>query len=447
MMKKTITTIIALIMLCASLCAQTPKYVIYIIGDGMGINQAYASKLFNGGSLNFMEFPYHSFITTYSANSLVTDSAAAGTALATGYKTKNSALGVDADMNPVKSVADYAKAKGFGVGVITSVGLNDATPGAFYAHTDNRNNFEIINQQLIDSKVDFAAGPTFKGNDIPDWLDKFRAKGVNVFVGKDEYKPVKGQRVLYMGKNLSVPYAIDRKPGDSELADFSEAAIDYLYTNYKKGFFLMIEGGKIDGACHADDAATAVKEVIDMAKSVDLALNFYKQHPNETLIIVTADHETGGFTMGAGSSAMHPEILANQKVSKDVLARHITALRKEKNDNVSWNDVKELLKEDLGLWDTIPVSKRQEADFTQVYKEVILDRTAAEDENLYSKNDMITKAAIDYVDKTAMTTYSFGSHSGTPVGLYTIGVKADSFKSCMDNTDVPKMILSVTKWK
>ena len=144
---------------------------------------------------------------------------------------------------------------------------------------------------------------------------------------------------------------------------------------------------------------------------------------------------------------MKPEVLASQKLSKEALSAKIADLRRSKNDNVSWNDIKELFKAELGFWDTIPVSKRQEMTFTEVYKTTILDNSAVMDENLYSKNDMLTKAAIDFVNRSAMVTYSFGSHSGAPVPVFAIGAKAESFKDCRDNTDLPKTILKITRWK
>ncbi len=450
-MKKIVTAVLALFILCSQAGAQTPKYVFYFIGDGMGLSQAYAAKAFYG-DVNFMNFPVQGFISTVSANSLVTDSSAAGTALATGVKIKNSALGMDPDGNSPRTIAEFAKSKGYGVGVATSVGVNHATPASFYGHVPNRNLYDQLADQLIDSRMDFAAGSTFltgKGSKPQMFIDKAREKGIEVFFGKDEYKTVKGKRVIYLSSNpaqQALSYAIDRRNGETKLADFTEGAIDYLYSNFRKGFFLMVEGGKIDYACHANDAAACVHEVADLAESVQLALNFYKQHPNETLIIVTADHETGGFTMGAGAYELHPDFLASQKVSKDVLSAKIAALRMTKKDDVSWNDIKNLLNRELGLWGTIPVNKIQEKVFTQLYKDLILDNSGAVDENLYSKNDLLTKAAIDYVNRTAMTTFAFGSHSGIPVPVYVIGAKSSNFKDCHDNTDIPKTILSVTGW-
>lgn len=438
--------------------AQTPKYVFYMIGDGMGVNHVYATQAFSKATgqpdLNFWNFPVRSYVTSYSANSLVTDSSAAGTALATGVKINNNAVGIDPDGNATTTIAEYAKVKGIGTGLVTTAGVNHATPAAFYAHTPSRNQYNEIANQLIASKIDFAGGSTIlssKGATPQEHVDKARQAGINVFCGRDEYKSVKGERVIYLSDDIrrgDLICALDRKEGDMKLADFTSAAIDYLYGNFRsKGFFLMVEGGSIDHGGHSNDAATAVHEVIDFAESVELALAFYRQHPNETLIVITADHETGGLTMGSGQYAMKPEVLASQKISKEALAAKIADLRRSKKDNVSWNDIKELFKAELGFWDTIPVSKRQEMIFTDVYKTTILDNSATMDENLYSRNDMLTKAAIDFVNKSAMTTFSFGSHSGAPVPVFAIGAKADSFKDCRDNTDLPKTILKVTRWK
>ena len=459
-MKKLKMILAVLILFAASvqMGAQAPKYVFYMIGDGMGINHVYAAQTYNKTmgqpDINFWNFPVRSYVTSYSANSLVTDSSAAGTALASGVKINNNALGIDPEGNKPVTIAEYAKAKGVGAGVVTTAGVNHATPAAFYAHTPSRNQYNEIADQLIASKIDFAGGSTIlssKGATPQDHVDKARQAGINVFCGRDEYKSVKGERVIYLSDNIQrgdLPSAIDQKEGDMKLADFTSAAIDYLYGNFRgKGFFLMVEGGSVDHGGHSNDAATTIHEVIDFAESVELALAFYRQHPNETLIVITSDHETGGFTMGSGLYAMKPEVLASQKLSKEALSAKIADLRRSKNDNVSWNDIKELFKAELGFWDTIPVSKRQEMAFTEVYKTTILDNSAVMDENLYSKNDMLTKAAIDFVNRSAMVTYSFGSHSGAPVPVFAIGAKAENFKDCRDNTDLPKTILKITRWK
>ena len=158
----------------------------------------------------------------------------------------------------------------------------------------------------------------------------------------------------------SLPYAIDRKEGDMTLAQITESAISFLTKDRDKGFFLMVEGGKIDHACHGNDAATAFEEVIDMDNAVKVAYEFYKKHPKETLIVVTADHETGGMGLGTIKYELSLKSLASQKQSQDILSRYITNLRKDKNNKVSWEDIQSLLADKMGFWKELPLSWEQE---------------------------------------------------------------------------------------
>lgn len=458
-MRKAILTIFAALMAFVAVQAQTPKYVFYFIGDGMGVNHAYAAVAYNRAmgqpDVNFWNFPVKGLITTYSASSLVTDSSAAGTALSSGTKIVNGACGYAPDGTWTTSILEVAKTKGWGAGVATSVGVNHATPAAFYGHDESRNHYDKLSQQLLDSKLDFAAGSSFLHerhsqlfND--DWIAKAKEAGISVFRGKEEYKKTDGRVIMLSNAPKAsddLPYAVDRKPGQTKLADFTEAAIDHLYSHYaKKGFILMVEGGMIDHAAHANDTGGVIGEVNDMAESVQLALDFAAKHPNETLIIVTADHETGGLTMGYGAYEMHPERLAAQKATKDVLSFKIISLLQK--EDVSWKEVKNVLKEELGLWDTVPVDPRAEKHFTQLYKDAFIDKDIQEDRNLYSSTALLASEAIKYLDNNASNlSWSFGSHSGAPVPIYAYGVKAEAFGSLSDNTDVPKTILKVCKIK
>ena len=162
-----IAAITFLLISASASAAKQPKYVFLLIGDGMGVNEVFGTQLYNRATglgpetVNFTQFPVVTLVTTHSASSLVTDSAASGTALSTGVKTYNDAMGVDIDRNPLPNIAEWAKAAGFGTGVATSVGVNHATPAAFYAHTASRNEYEKIALQLIGSDIDFAAGAGF----------------------------------------------------------------------------------------------------------------------------------------------------------------------------------------------------------------------------------------------------------------------------------------------
>lgn len=427
------------------------KYVFYMIGDGMGINHVYATGIYNqavgGDVVNFYQFPYFTTISTVAANSRVTDSAAAGTALASGTKTNVGQLGTDPAGKPVVTVADMAKEAGWGVGVITSVGVNHATPGAFYGKVLNRDMYEELAQQLIDSKVDYAAGGSFLSH-MPNhsgpahWAEECRKAGINVIVG-EPYKPVDG-RVVHLGSLTdydSLPYAMNRKEGDVQLSDFTKGAVEHLYNNYaKKGFFLMVEGGKIDYSAHDNDAATTFEEVNDFAASIDIALEFYRQHPDETVIIVTADHETGGLCIGNGRYELHEDLMHNQKVSMGEITAAVNRLHAPGQD-ASWDAVKKILSDGLGLWTAVPVSDREEAVLKDLYDKAFNQPEGEQMvKSLYALNSRIAYEAVKYLTSKAMFGWISGSHSGSPVGCWAIGAQAEQFKDCKDNTDVPKTI-------
>ena len=433
----------------------------------MGINQVMATEQYNKATgngpevINFTQFPVRIFITTVSGNSLVTDSAAGGTALASGVKTYNSAVGVDLDGNPVSCLTEWAKAAGYGTGIITSVGINHATPASFMAHTSVRQNYEDISAQYIASDVDFAAGAGFimnkRSERTPEEFEQMALDaGISVFKGPDftGVENTDGRVLCLSGKDeQDLPYAMDRRDDDTQLSDFVKAGIAYLDRHFgQKGFFMMIEGGKIDYAGHGNDAATCFLELTDMAYSVDLALEFLAKHPKETLILITADHETGGFMIGSGGYEAHPERLVWQKASTPVLTdmfREEFFPEEEPYKAPSWEDVKEFFADNLGLWDKVEVSSKDESALKSVY-----DRTFGKggnrnlsSENLYAVNYMIVDEAVKCLDRTAGYRFSYGSHSGSPVGLYVTGAGHEAFREVRDNAEIAPLIAALAGYK
>ena len=457
---KRITYLLLLALLVVG-CSSEPKvkYVFYFIGDGMGVNEVIGTNLYNQANgqenVNFTSFPVVNFITTVSANSLVTDSSAAGTALATGTKINNSALGMDPDGNPTPNLTEWAHAAGFGTGVATSVGVNHATPASFVAHTASRNGYEEISLQMIDSPVDFMAGSTFltnrgSGHDAAYFEHKADSAGITIYKGPGAIQGIdfSKPRVLCLSAKAedSLPYAIDRKADDTQLADFTDAGIRYLESRYgKKGFFFMIEGGKIDYAGHGNDAATCFQEVNDMAQSVDLALTFLARYPKETLIVITADHETGGLMLGSGRYEMHPERLAKQHACVDELTNLFRAQffpTDKPFKTPSWDAVKGFFNEQLGLWGEVEVNQRTEGELKEIYDRTFGkggDRNLTE-ENLYSSNFRIVADVVRALDRAAGYQWSFGSHSGSPVGLYVTGACAEQFNTVKDNAEIAPLI-------
>lgn len=340
--------------------ARDAKYVFYFIGDGMGLNQINVTEMYlsekNGRigitPLTFTSFPSVGYATTYSATNSVTDSSAGGTALATGVKTYNGAIGVDVNKNSIESIAEIAKKNGKKVGIVTSVSIDHATPASFYAHQEKRSMYYEIAKDLVKADFDFFGGSGFlKPNKekAPNIYSVINKAGYTIIKGKKEYNEKRdlANKIVMIQENIneskSLSYAIDRKEGDLTLPEITKSAIDFLDKKSNDGFFLMVEGGKIDWANHANDGATMINEIIDFDNAIKIAFDFYKKHPKETLIVVTADHETGGLSLGTGSYELNLKIIQNQKVSIDSLSNDITNLRKTKKENIQWEDIKKII--------------------------------------------------------------------------------------------------------
>jgi alkaline phosphatase len=273
-----------------------PKNVILMIGDGMGIAQIYAGMTANRGNLFLNNFKHIGFSGTYSANRYVTDSGAGGTAIATGHKTNNSSIGVDSEKKPVPSILETAQANGFATGIVVTTNILDATPAAFVAHVPDRS-------MMADIAVDFAeTGPDvfigagkeyFKDRkDGRDLLSELTAKGYEVCDTITEIAKVRsGKLAGFISENRV------SKRGD-QLKVTTEVALDIL-DDCKKGFFLVVEGSEIDGGGHSNDMAFTVEEMLDFDQAVGKALQFAEKD-GKTLVVVTADHETGGLTLVDG---------------------------------------------------------------------------------------------------------------------------------------------------
>ena len=459
-MKKTFLAI-TFAMICAlSVMAQQPKYVFYFIGDGMGFNQINCTELYlaslNGKigieHLAFADLPYATFANSFSASSDVTDSAAAGTALATANKTKNSMLGVSADTVAVQSIAAWAKASGKKVGICTTVNIDDATPGAFYTHQANRGAHNAIGRELAASGYEYFAGSDFrkpKGDDGTDLHQICADNGYTYAYGYEEGKAKwKNADKLIMvqrkDRKRDIPYAIDREEGDLTLPQIVEIGLNTLMKNNKNGFFFMVEGGAIDHACHGRDAATVIKETIDFDNAIKLALDFYEKHPKETLIVVTADHETGGMVPGNGHYYLNMERLQYQTCSTDAVTEKLTILKKNRMRK-TWEDVKNVLSESYGLFTEVPVSWRDEIALFEAYQNAF--NGDAKEENWYSVNSALASKARDLLNKSAGVSWASGSHSGGHVPVFAIGVGAEQFHGRLDNTQIPMVINKIAKYK
>lgn len=273
--------------------------VIVMIGDGMGVSQVYAGMTANKGSLHLEKSQFVGLSKTYSADNYITDSAAGGTAIATGTKTYNGAIGVDTEGNPVKSILEYAAENGLSTGVIASCAITHATPASFVAHQPSRNMQEEIAVDFLHSDITlFIGGGKRYFNDRSDGIDllpQLTEKGFQLAFTMDEIKEVTNGRLAgFVADEHPASY-----PERGEfLPESVEAAINLLKGN-EKGFFLMVEGSQIDWAGHANDTENTVDEMLDFDRAIKVAFDYADQDPN-TLVVITADHETGGMALTGG---------------------------------------------------------------------------------------------------------------------------------------------------
>lgn len=209
----------------------------------------------------------------------------------------------------------------------------------------------------------------------------------------------------------------------------------------------MVEGGKIDWACHGNDPATVFEEVIDLDNAVKVAYEFYKKHPKETLIVVTADHETGGLGLGIGKYELHLKSLLNQKQSQDLLSKAITDLRKDKAGKASWNEIKDLLTEKMGFWKELPLTWEQEKMLRDEYEQSFVKNKVVFEESLYARTEPLAAAARKVMSQIAMVGWTSSSHTAGYVPVFAIGAGADLFTGKMDNTEIPKRIAKAAGYK
>lgn len=471
MLRKAFSALFLLFIALGAMAESRAKYVFYFIGDGTGVNQVYGTETYLAAlegrigvtPLCFTQFPNVALVTTYSATNGVTDSAAGGTALSTGNKTKNGALGVLADLTtPVSSIAYWAQKAGAAVGVSTSVSIDHATPAAFYAHVPQRQMYHEIGEELPKSGFDFFGGsdflkPTAKDAPAgsPTLYDLCQQAGYTIARGyKDFQKKAKkaDKMILFQTEKASqrqrnsLPYAIDRTKDDMTLQEVTRAGINFLTKQNKDGFFLMVEGGKIDWACHSNDIGTAVREVVDMDKAIQVAYEFYQQHPDETLIVISADHETGGLSLGRGPYELHMDLLRYQRMSADNYSLHVKELQAKLGEKLTWEKMQTDLKENWGFGDGVKLTDEQTQRLRSAY-DGMMAGTGQAKESLYAKVDAMADAAREVMAECALIGWQSGGHSNGYVPAFAIGVGAEQFHGQIDNTQIPVLMAKAAGWE
>lgn len=433
------------------------KYIFYFIGDGMGMGQVMAAQAYNRhvlgnqAPITMMQFPAGTPATNFSASSPVTDSAAAGTALSSGRKTNNGMIGMTPDSVAIPSIARIFHDNGYGIGIVTSVYPDDATPGAFYAHVPDRGMYYEIGKQAADCGYDFIGGSNLRGlkkkdGSPTDLMELFAEKGVSVVRGVREFDTVTSKRVLMLSPDpnyiSNIGYTIDSIPGALTLKQMTQACLRQLERNGHDKFFMMVEAGNIDHACHGNDGGAALKEVLNFQQSIELALNFYREHPRETLIVVTADHETGG--LGLGNNVVGYDLKLGyydyQKISKDKFAEWCRSLARS-DKPFSWDDMKAALGDKLGFWRGVPITEKQTERLHALFDKCITRKAGEDHKTLYASFNEFTDAVYKTLDEHTGLGWTTNGHTGGLIPVFAEGVGSALFNGMNDNTDLPKKIL------
>ena len=444
-----------------------PKSVILFIGDGMSTPQRMTANEFSvksgRGNLLMNELPQQATTRTCSADSLITDSAAAATAIACGEKTLNHAVGVDAKGRRLESVAEVAHKNGKSVGIVTTVTINHATPAGFYGHRAGRGEGYGLGLDLLASGFEYFAGGGLDQHDDKacasyrgDIYDLAKKEGYD-FIRRDRaafdaLRPGAG-KVWFVATEGAMPDSIDadRWKGVPTLAELTAKGIELLSSD-PDGFFMMVEGGRIDWAGHANDAATNLREVLALDDAVKVALDWQKTHP-DVLVVVTGDHETGGMTMGfAGTGyAFYMDRLTNQTCSAAQINSYVA-----KNRPQDFAALKPFLAKSFGFdfstRDTnknpMAVTSVEEEELAKAFAfDLALARKGVKDDAAYDAHKVThlpTAVKAIFSHKCGIG-WTSGAHTALPVLTTAQGPGATRFAGFLDNTDISKILKDLVK--
>ncbi|MDR0555295.1 MAG: alkaline phosphatase [Treponema sp.] len=439
------------------------KYVFVFIGDGMAMPQigsaevfatARSSKDVNITKLGFTRFPVSGLTTTFDAGTFITDSASAGTAIATGNKTLSGVINMDPGKTKrYKTIAEYAHEAGMKVGIVSTVTLNHATPASFYAKVPSRSSYYDIAVQLANSGFEYFGGGsvdqrTGKNKDQQDAVEIARANGYTYVDTADGIRALKAGagKVIAVSPRLqdsgAMPYDLDRKQGELSLADFTRKGIELLEGS-PQGFFMMVEGGKVDWACHANDAGASIYDVLAFDAAIREAVDFAGKHPNETLIVVTGDHETGGMTIGFAGTQYDTffDKVGLQKRSYVAFDGEVLGPYKKNTprDKAKLADLLPAIRESFGIdYDSLSAFQKEQIEFSfQRSMGNEQERSFAEDQYLlYGGYEPLTVKLTQVMNQTAGIGWTSYAHTGVPVPTFAYGVHQEIFGGYYDNTDI-----------
>lgn len=477
---------------------KVPKYIFLFIGDGMSSPQIQTTNYYlnaveddgddiltSESKLNMMKFPVVGSAQTYDSTSFCPDSASTATSISTGHKTYSGTINMDEKKETsYETIAEKLKKQlGYKVGILSSVNLNHATPAAFYAHQDSRNNYYEIGQELISSDFDYFAGGGLKKTtgaegDQTDLYQLAEEDGYKVIKTKAEAEKLTADdgKAIVIDETLAdddaMSYDMDLEKGEWGLSDYVEKGIEVLDND--KGFFMMVEGGKIDWACHANDAAATITDTIAMDEAIGKAVDFYNEHPDETLILTTGDHETGGLTIGFAGTDYDTFLanISNQKISYAKFdSDYVAAYKENKTDfDTVMADITELfgLQAPAGTTETTnqadskdvhPESADDKGSLVmtdyeyqklQAAYEETMSRTGEETDFsqeeylMYGSYEPLTVTITHILNNKSGINFSSYAHTGLPVEVFAMGAGQEQFEGYYDNTDIFNKMATLT---
>ncbi len=415
---KMFLTVLLLVSLSFSVFALN---LIYMIGDGMAANQIVLASILENKILNIMKMPYTGLSTTYSYDSWVTDSAPAGTALASGFKTLNKSIGILPNGEIVQSMIEIAKDRGFKTGLVVSCRITHATPAAFYGHVANRDDEFTLAEQLTTAGIDVIMGggygwflPTDAGGrrtDGKNLIEQMKKAGYTYITKKNELVSVgtQNQKLLALFASSHLDAVPVRRAEQPTLDEMLEKALQILSASGEP-FIIMVEGSQIDWACHVNDVYWTWKEMIEFDNAVKVAIEFAARDGN-TLVVVTGDHETGGLSLSNGGYMIDVEKARKVKGTAD------SFLSKVKLDD----------------YETF---KREALDFFGV-------EISLEEFNYIKSASNKANALSEVVSKKLRIGWTTHDHTAGPVPIFAFGPGAEQFVGFMDNTDIAKTIMKL----
>ena len=440
------------------------KYVFFMIGDGMGPAQRAAAELYLSGpqekgkpirlqKLTMNSLPVFGFARTNAVDAIVTDSGASATAMATGHKVPIATISLDANGNKLTTLAEIARERGWKVGIVSSAPIDDATPAAFYAHQTTRGSHYDISMELAGSGFDYFAGGAAMGarpielEGRPSAVEAAKKNGYAIATNRDQLmalKPGAGKVWSYWAlpdSNHTTYYEMDRPADQPSLVDFTRKGIELL--DNPKGFFMMVEGGETDGACHAHDLPAAIGETLIFDQAVAAALEFQKKHPAETLILVTNDHETGGMALGGSGGGsllfLHTKV-AGQKKSQEVFDKKVIEFRAKKT---TFEEALPAIKEFFGFEELAPASAKLLAD---AYAESMKDPASRRKDEayltLYARLEPLSAACSNLLGRQAGISWNSYNHTYMPAPVSAVGAGSELFAGWYENSDLFRKVLS-----